>query len=1221
MLTFRPIPRAIVSVRHLVIPALLAALLAQTGVAGAQPLDPATVFGVPQLAPGCPDPLLDCDPPTDSTTLPAIPASGWFTTPTVNATLSGGDAGSGLAGIEYAADGGDVTTGTDNEIVSFNGDGSHTLAHRAVDNAGNASGWVLDSFGIDATQPVNTTAPVDPLTQASATITVTGSDPSPGSGLAVVKWQVDGGAVGSGPSGTQVAITADGAHTIATWAVDVAGNASDPRVDTVNIDATLPVDTSSVPAAWLTGSPALITLTGTDGGGPATAMEYQLDGGGTQSVVNGGTVAVGGDGFHSLKHRAVDAVGNRSAWITDAVNVDTTAPVNTSAASATWADPAQHVTVSGNDATSGVDHVEWQVDGGPVLTGASGTDVTVTGDGVHPVRTRVVDVAGNASSWRTDNVKVDTAAPVDLTSAPAGWQSAPLAVDVNGYDAGSGVASVEWSLDNGPTTTVPAASTTVTVTGDGQHTLRTRVTDALGHRTGWKSLTVRIDTTAPSNTTAVPPAGWQNGTVAVELDGADGGSGLDSMEWRVDGAPAQSGPAGTVVAITGDGAHTLQTRAVDSAGNASGWRSDSIQIDTVAPSDVTSLPGTVAYGVTATIAGTDTASGVSRAEWKLGGVAGAGANGSQVPLGGPGTHTLEHRVLDAAGNASPWTTSTVTVDPALNGDVTAPVDTTTVPSGWQTSSPVTVHITGTDADTAVDHVEWRADGGPRRSGPSGSALDISGEGVHHFDTRVFDLAGNSTGWTDHVVRVDSVSPVDATSVAAWQNTQTVTLAASDATSGVSRMEWWVDGGATQTGPAGTAVTFPADGTYTLEHRAVDAAENASARVSDTVRIDTVVPVDTTPAAPAGWQTSAWSVTPTGTDADSGVAAVQARVDGVPVTGTPVVIGTDGPHTLETRVLDRAGNATAWRTQTVKIDRHAPADTTPAVPAGWRTTAWTTTPSADDGAGSGVVRVEWRLGSAGAISTAAPATVSAEGTTELQTRAVDAVGHASAWRSQTVRIDHTAPVAGVACVPAAAPTGYACTASGTDAGSGVTALRWRVGGGGWQPPAAGGTFAVASGTVEVQATDGVGLTGTATSTALVARIAPRATTPTPGSKPAGTVRTRSVAVKRRGTRGSRGLLGAFELRSVRVRHEPADASADVRPLSLGKGRFRVTIRLFSGQLTAQRVRVMRFSAGGWSPRMGVALTGVTKAMHATLTVEQRRGTRWRRIAVSDATLKP
>jgi hypothetical protein len=99
---------------------------------------------------------------------------------------------------------------------------------------------------------------------------------------------------------------------------------------------------------------------------------------------------------------------------------------------------------------------------------------------------------------------------------------------------------------------------------------------------------------------------------------------------------------------------------------------------------------------------------------------------------------------------------------------------------------------------------------------------------------------------------------------------------------------------------------------------------------------------------------------------------------------------------------------------VQIDLRAPADMTPAAPSGWRRAPWTAAPSADDGHGAGVTSVEWKLGGAGTVSTDPEVTIAAEGATVLMTRATDAVGHTSAWRSQTVPIDSGAPAVALDC---------------------------------------------------------------------------------------------------------------------------------------------------------------------------------------------------------------
>jgi hypothetical protein len=384
-MTKRSIPREIVHVRRLPILALAATLLGLcVPAASAAPTDPPTVFGVPEAAAGCPDPALDCAAPTDTTSLPAIPASGWFTAAPVSATLGGADepGGSGLARVEYAADGAAPADGTDGQTIAFGAEGDHSLSHRAVDAAGNASGWTLDSFGIDTVPPQNTTPAVSPAPRSSLTLTITGTDAAPGSGLDVVKWTVDGGPE---QVGNPVTITADGTHTLRTWVADKAGNESLVHTDTVTIDSAPPVDTTVVSSAWSQSSPVTVTLSGTDGGGPATTMEYVLDGvAGT--AASGDTRTVGGDGSHTLKHRAADAAGNVSAWTTSQIRIDATNPVNTSVASALWSATTQHVSVSGTDATSGVLEVQWQVDGGAVSThaGGSAVDVPISGDGRTP---------------------------------------------------------------------------------------------------------------------------------------------------------------------------------------------------------------------------------------------------------------------------------------------------------------------------------------------------------------------------------------------------------------------------------------------------------------------------------------------------------------------------------------------------------------------------------------------------------------------------------------------------------------------------------------------------------------------------------------------------------------------------------------------------------------------------------------------------------------------
>ena len=241
-------------------------------------------------------------------------------------------------------------------------------------------------------------------------------------------------------------------------------------------DVTPPVNTTAAaPAGWLT-SDYVVALTGTDDTG-VDHMQSCLDGGTAANTVPGTPITINTSGVYTLITRAVDAAGNASPWRAETVSIDLSAPSDvTDSGTVNWTPTTRQVTVSAVDPVSGVDHIEWQLDGGTIHSDVNDTVVDILGDGSHLLRTRAFDVAGNVSVWQDHTVKVDTVDPTDETAAPGGWQRAGLGITVAGNDAHSGIASVTYDLD-GTGQTVPAASTTVTVNGDGDHTLTTYVTD------------------------------------------------------------------------------------------------------------------------------------------------------------------------------------------------------------------------------------------------------------------------------------------------------------------------------------------------------------------------------------------------------------------------------------------------------------------------------------------------------------------------------------------------------------------------------------------------------------------------------------------------------------------------------------------------------------------------------------------------------------------------
>jgi hypothetical protein len=81
----------------------------------------------------------------------------------------------------------------------------------------------------------------------------------------------------------------------------------------------------------------------------------------------------------------------------------------------------------------------------------------IAGDGVHVLRTRVVDNVGHASEWREETIRIDSAAPsAGLTCTPAGITHT---CRLDAADATSGLAAVAWRVDGGEWRAIAAGGT------------------------------------------------------------------------------------------------------------------------------------------------------------------------------------------------------------------------------------------------------------------------------------------------------------------------------------------------------------------------------------------------------------------------------------------------------------------------------------------------------------------------------------------------------------------------------------------------------------------------------------------------------------------------------------------------------------------------------------------------------------------------------------------
>ena len=561
--------------------------------------------------------------------------------------------------------------------------------------------------------------------------------------------------------------------------------------------------------------------------------------------------------------------------------------------------------------------MQWRRAGEPVWADVSGTRFTVPApatDGPVDIEYRAVDGAGNETTGGC-SLLFDVTAPATADGYAGGdlWQSGDVHFTLQSGDVSSGVAATRWSMDGG----APQIGTDVTVTGDGEHTVTYFSTDNAGNAETPHDVAVRIDAGAPE-TGHDAPAGWVTVDTTVTLFPADVLSGmtegLAGTTWELDGGVTQSGTSVLVATPSdhsGDGVRAITFRSTDALGNREAERSAIVRVDTRAPvthDDIVAGPPVHTDPLTVTLAASDengerVVSGIAATHYRIDD--GEWQTGTSAEVTGDGEHTVSYYSVDNAGNAEAVKTSQTliiaTTPPGASGD--------DAPSGW-VNHPVTVTLT--PGERAL-RTTWELDGGASQTGtsvPVAAPADHSGDGVHLVTYRSWAFGDVAEPTRTAVVRVDTMAPQTSDDApAGWSSGPvTVTLAASDAASGVAATAWSLDGGASLTG---TSVPVSGDGEHTITYASTDNAGNAEPAHAVTVRIDGTAPQANCPEAGRWFKKRALTATIAVGDAGSGLASVEYRLDqGAWLHGTSVPIAGPGAHTLSYRAADVCGNVTA-----------------------------------------------------------------------------------------------------------------------------------------------------------------------------------------------------------------------------------------------------------------------------------------------------------------------
>lgn len=690
-------------------------------------------------------------------------------------------------------------------------------------------------------------------------------------------------------------------------AYDVAGNVATGSL-TFHVDTLKPdISASSVGtlgnSGWYVSS---VSLSAT-----ATDTLSGMDGSPTVST-NGGTtwfpvpLSLNSGVYPNVLFRARDMAGNEGL-VASSIKIDTAPPQilldigGTAGISGWWVSPVT-VSTSAADTPSGVASAE-------VSSGGLHAPSLTLADGIHTVGMVAEDVAGNVAVG-SQKVYVDTTKPVASTTATGvhgdnGWYISSVDLSAFTTDNLSGIASVQHRVDGGEQT----SGTSVTIAGDGNHTVEFQVFDLAGNVTANKQ-TVRVDTVKPSVYISAAGAlgdnGWYVSPVDLSATATDATSG-------VDGAPMVSADGGATwhsVLNLGSGVYPdVLFRVYDIAGNEK-VTPYSVKVDTDAPSIFLSENGTMGNGgwyisppiLTASAA--DSLSGIDATLHRVDG--GAWESGASVTIG-DGIHVVEFQAFDKAGNET-VASQTVWVDTVIP-DVSISAAGTPGSNGWYISS-VDLSASATDDLSGIGSVQYRIDGGAWSDGGSLTVED----GIREIEFQAFDVAGNETV-TSQTVWVDTVKPDIAVSALGTLGSNNwyvspvdLSATASDATSGVDGSPMVsADGGATWHSSLNLGSGVYPD----ILFRARDQAGNENI-LAHPVQVDTNLPSislsENGTMGEAGWYVSYPTLSASAADETSGVAAIQHRVDGGAWEAGPSVAVGDGTHTVEIQAFDVAGNA-------------------------------------------------------------------------------------------------------------------------------------------------------------------------------------------------------------------------------------------------------------------------------------------------------------------------
>jgi hypothetical protein len=233
--------------------------------------------------------------------------------------------------------------------------------------------------------------------------------------------------------------------------------------------------------------------------------------------------------------------------------------------------------------TSGVEFTKYRIDGGSWITYTASFTLAAYSDGSHTVDYYSQDNNENEETPESLTVILDSTPPTTTLSIGTPkyvdggdtYVTSATTFTLTATDAVSGVDYTEYKIDDGSWTTYTAPFTISNSYSDGPHTIYYRSADNVGNLEPANSEAVILDNSPPEVDVISPPDGsYVYGIITIQIDATDAGSGVDYVEFSLDGGSTWDPTVYDTyyetdwdTSLSSEGTYTIDARAFDNLGN------------------------------------------------------------------------------------------------------------------------------------------------------------------------------------------------------------------------------------------------------------------------------------------------------------------------------------------------------------------------------------------------------------------------------------------------------------------------------------------------------------------------------------------------------------------------------------------------------------------------------------------------------------------------------